>query len=323
MLMVDRAIKQWPEGGVGLPLPERLHGRQRPLDHVRVRRLDPASHGRCTPCPCVLQERAGAAGLFSCVPASWNTRMVCRATWGSTCAGRSRKSKVDAGQYCWPSQWGGRHGRIAARCSCACESLGWLRPRSLAARGRRSGLHRPEHPKLSWRRGVPCPDLRPNEGRLRGPATVFRRGSEEGRARCRCHRPVLHHRASAGLHRSRERGHRRSSDRQALPPCDHAIWRVPHGRARLESRGLRGRSQVREIFTKYRKIAQRRRLRCLYAGDHALPQERHHHRPAGRLRPWPHHRRLPPRGAVRHRPPPRRQEGRAGAARRHVGRPTR
>ena len=56
---------------------------------------------------------------------------------------------------------------------------------------------------------------------------------------------------------------------------------------------------------------QRRRLRRLHRRDPRRPPVAHHHRPAGRLRPRPDHRRLPPGRAVRRRPPDRGQAGRA------------
>ena len=49
-----------------------------------------------------------------------------------------------------------------------------------------------------------------------------------------------------------------------------------------------------------------------------MPQVRHHYRAARRLRPRPHHRRLPPRRALRRGPSDRGQAGRARTARRHV-----
>ena len=49
-----------------------------------------------------------------------------------------------------------------------------------------------------------------------------------------------------------------------------------------------------------------------------MPPQPHHHRPARRLRPRPHHRRLPPRGALRRRSPHRGEEGRARRAPRSI-----
>ena len=89
-------------------------------------------------------------------------------------------------------------------------------------------------------------------------------------------------------------------------------------RAGLKAAGFEADPQVHEAFTKYRKIAQRRRVRRLYAGNHEMPQGRHHHRPARRLWPRPHHRRLSSRRALRRRSPARGQARRARADRRHV-----
>ena len=97
----------------------------------------------------------------------------------------------------------------------------------------------------------------------------------------------------------------------------------PYGGLRMVEAGLKAAGfeadpQVHEAFTKYRKVAQRRRVRRLHAGNHAVPEVRHHHRPSGCLWPRPHHRRLPPRRALRRRSPARGQARGARADRRHV-----
>ena len=57
---------------------------------------------------------------------------------------------------------------------------------------------------------------------------LFRRGAQERRAR-RLADSKFDHRARPGLHRSRERGHRRSSDRSAAQARHHAERRTSHG----------------------------------------------------------------------------------------------
>ena len=52
-------------------------------------------------------------------------------------------------------------------------------------------------------------------------------------------------------------------------------------------------------------------------GNAGLPLQPYHHRPAGRLRPGPHHRRLPPCGAVRRGPADRGQAAPEGHHPRH------
>src|SRR6476469_9826958 len=62
--------------------------------------------------------------------------------------------------------------------------------------------------------------------------------------------------------------------------------------------------------------AQRRRVRRVYAGDPKGALVGHCDRASGRVRPGPHHRRLPSRGAVRRRFPGRRQATRKTRPRR-------
>ncbi len=122
--------------------------------------------------------------------------------------------------------------------------------------------------------------------------------SAEGRAR-RLPDSQLHHRPCAGLHRPRERNHRRAADRRAAQAGDHAERRLPDGRHRAEDVRLRARSARRRGVHEVPQDPQRRRLRRLHGRRAALPQLSHPHRPARRLRPRPDHRRLPPRRALR------------------------
>ena len=124
--------------------------------------------------------------------------------------------------------------------------------------------------------------------------------------------------AQGRLHRPGQRSDRRPADRSAVQARDLPVRRAAHGRGGPEGGRVRGRSAGPRGVHQVSQDPQRRRVRRLHAGDHAVPQVRHHHRPAGRLWPRPHHRRLPPRRALRRRSPDRGQEGGARADRRHV-----
>ena len=97
------------------------------------------------------------------------------------------------------------------------------------------------------------------------------RRSDEGRAGRRRGDAVHPARPRAGLDRPRQRGHRRPADRHAVPPRDLSGRRPAHGRSRPEGRRVRGRSRGARGLHQVSQDPQRRRLRRLYAGDHALP----------------------------------------------------
>ncbi len=109
----------------------------------------------------------------------------------------------------------------------------------------------------------------------------------------------------------RLRDHRRPADRRAAQARDHAERRLAHGGERPPDLRLPGRPEAREDLHRVPQDPQRRRLRRLPPERPGGAQQPHHHRPARRLRPRPHHRRLPPRRPVRRRRADRGQEGRA------------
>ena len=194
---------------------------------------------------------------------------------------------------------------------------------ALGERDRRARLHPAQRHPLRGRRILPGRAVGANPGGLGQAAAVFRGGAAEGRAGRRCGDAVHGPRPCAGLDRPRQRGHRRPADRSSVPACDLSRRRAAHGGSWAQGRGLRSRSGRPSGLHPLPQDPQRRRVRRLYARDHALPPLRHHHRPAGRLWPRPHHRRLPARRAVRRRPADRRQARRACAGRRHVADATR
>ena len=98
-------------------------------------------------------------------------------------------------------------------------------------------------------------------------------------------------------------------------------WRVVA--ASLESYGYKPDAAARRDLHQVPQDPQRRRLRRLHAGDPQGALVGNRHRPAGCLRPRPHHRRLPPGGALRRRFPDRRQGAREGASSTTATRPRR
>jgi pyruvate-formate lyase len=77
------------------------------------------------------------------------------------------------------------------------------------------------------------------------------------------------------------------------------FWMVETG---LKAYGYEPDPQVVETFTKYRKNHNAGVFDAYTPEIRRLPQVRHPHRSARRLRARPHHRRLSPRGALRRRP---------------------
>ena len=132
-------------------------------------------------------------------------------------------------------------------------------------------------------------------------AAVFPGRAEEGRSGGRRKDPLDTAGAQARLHRPRQRSHRRPADRSAVQARDLPVRRSAHGRSGPEGGRLRGRSAGPRSLHQISQDTQRRRVRRLYARDHAVPEVRHHHRPARCLWPRAHHRRLPPRRTLRRR----------------------
>ena len=91
-------------------------------------------------------------------------------------------------------------------------------------------------------------------------------------------------------------------------------WRVVA--AASKSYGYEPDERVRRNLHQVPQDAQRRRVRRLHAGHPEGALVGHRHRPAGCLRARPHHRRLPPGGALRRGFPHRRQAAREARARR-------
>ena len=130
-------------------------------------------------------------------------------------------------------------------------------------------------------------------------------------------RHLHHHLPRGGLFGQGERDHRGLSDGKAVQAGADALRRHPHGAKGLRGQRLSCGPGGRGIFYNTPQNAQRGRVRRIYARNAGLPLQPYHHRPAGRLRPGPHHRRLPPCGAVRRGPADRGQTAPEGHHPRH------
>ncbi len=116
-----------------------------------------------------------------------------------------------------------------------------------------------------------------------------------------------------------QRDHRRAPDRGAAQARHHAERRVPHGAERPQDLRLRARPARGGGVHQVPEDPQRGGLRRLHRRHPALPELARPDRLAGRLRPRPHHRRLPARRALRRGPADRAEEaGEAGARPRAV-----
>ena len=106
-----------------------------------------------------------------------------------------------------------------------------------------------------------------------------------------------------------------------LKRADHAERRVAHGARRAEGLRLYAGSATGGGVHQVSEDAQRGRVRRVHRRHPRVPQLACAYGLAGCLRPRPHHRRLPPRGALRCGPADRAQEaGEAGARSRAVHR---
>ena len=211
----------------------------------------------------------------------------------------------------------GRRRRERAPCRPPCPSStpGTASPAAPGADDRRARLHPRQRRAVHRRRGVPGRADRAHHRAVaaRSPR-LFAEERERGIYDVDAPTPVDDHRARARLHRPGPRADRRPADRRAAAAGDHAQRRAADGRGR--PRRPTATSSTRacsEIFTQYRKTHNDGVFDAYTAADAAPPAGRHHHRPARRLRPRPHHRRLPPGRALRRRPADR-GEARPSAA---------
>ena len=132
-------------------------------------------------------------------------------------------------------------------------------------------------------------------------AAMFPEEREKGIYDVDPHTPASITAHAAGLHLCGRHPDRRSADGRAAQARDHAERRLAHGRGRPRDLRLRGRPDPQGGLHLPAQDPQPGRLRRLPAGRPRRAQLAHHHRPSRRLRPRPHHRRLPPRRPLRRR----------------------
>ena len=104
-----------------------------------------------------------------------------------------------------------------------------------------------------------------------------------------------------GLSRQGQRGYRRPADRRAAQACLQPVWRHAYGALTpAKQYGYEVSPKIEEEF-KYHKTHNDGVFSAYTKDVRDSAPRGSDHRPAGCLRPRPHHRRLPPRGAVRRR----------------------
>ncbi len=168
--------------------------------------------------------------------------------------------------------------------------VGGVRRRPVAGRHRRPRL-RPAQPRaVRGRRFLPCGSDRAHHRRVAEAARHVPAGAGPGRVRRGHPYPVADRRVRARLHRRGAGADRRPADRRPAQACHHAGRRLADGRGRPRGVRVRGRPGGQGDLHPAAQDPQRRRLRRVHPRDPRLPLRGHHHRPARRLRPGPHHR---------------------------------
>ena len=191
-----------------------------------------------------------------------------------------------------------------------------LRTRDLAEPGRRPRIHPAQLHPLRRRRRLPAGRDRAHARHVGDAAAAARQGTREGHPR----RLADSVRASSRTRPATSTRTTRSSS--ACRPTRRSSGRSCRSAAGAWSRRASSPTATSPTRARRRDLhqvpqdAQRRRLRRLHAGHQECAVVGHRDRPAGRLRPRPHHRRLSPGRALRRRLPHRRQGAReAGAGR--------
>ena len=191
-----------------------------------------------------------------------------------------------------------------------------IRAGNLAEPRQRARIHPAQLHPLRGRRQVPA-GRRPSARRTCGRSCCrcSRRSARRASSTCRRFLPASSRtRPATSTRRTRSSSACRPTRRSSARSCRSAAgaW----SRRASKSYGYKPDPKRRRDLHQVPQDAQRRRVRRLHAGHQEGPVVGHRHRPAGCLRPRPHHRRLPPGGALRRGLPDRRQGAReAGAGR--------
>ncbi len=229
----------------------------------------------------------------------------------------SRKGPAPRARAANRSRHEHRHHRPSRRRDRPGRRLGRVRPRPVAGDDRRARLHPAQLHPLLGRRLLPRRPHRENPPALGPPrAHLPLGGAQAARLRRRHRDPRRHRRLPRRVHQRGRRRDRRPPDRRAAQARDDARGWLAHGRDR-DPRGRQGAEPRRQgHLHEVPQDPQRRCLRHLHAPHPRRALVAHHHGPARRLRPRPHHRRLPPRRALRRRLPHRREDQGQGRGRR-------
>ena len=180
----------------------------------------------------------------------------------------------------------------------------------MAARHRRARLHPTQLCAVHGRRKLSGRGDRAHSRPLEAAVVDVPPGARARRLRRRCHHAGVDHSSRTRLHRPAERNYRRLANGCPAQAGHHALRRLAHGRDEPRNLRVPGLARAGNHLHEVSQDAQRRCLRRVSARRQTGQAQPPHHGTARCLRSRPHHRRLPPRRAVRRDRPDRGEENR-------------